>query len=856
MAGEGLDVGTLTGRIELEDKLSNVLQQIGGSIGKFEDSFKDAGQSVLNNAASFFTAEAALRAVEGAIHLGIETIKELTIEGAAVADVEENFNHLTESAGRLGSTLITELRAGTHDTITDFELMKLANADLAAGLNLSDQQFRTMADGAFALAQATGVDVKQALESMNEALLKGQARGVQSLTGRIDMVKAEEEYAAKLKTTADRLTAEEKLQADREAILNAVATATGRLGEQSDGLDEKIAQAQTSWANFQEELGKTIATSPVLLTAFDAIRDELIAAFGGESASLVESIARGIENVAISAIDFAKVLVDGVGIAGIQWNAFKVVVETSAQGFRAITFVVEEILLALMKVANFASGGSLFGDAIAATEQDINRLYDAMAQGEAKIAGYKAAEDEWAVSSGHAREALERVQQKMIDARDAQEGHTKATKEGAEAAEAGAVQQNKLAVEVESVGTFARMTKEEIQKYNQAWADLNSLGTTWRETLATLSPAQQKIIKDYLDMGASVEQLAVAFPNLTKAQIDSVRASEENTAKQVQGIEKLTAAWMEYYGSLADLTATDTEKAEAAALKKYEGLVKMLQDAGVTDAKYYDDAWKLYELDVQKNQSALTLKDSNSKAYLAQRLRDEEDTLKRMERASDNYTAAQVSGQRQVVRELQGQLTHWGAVGEAAQQMGSQGARAFSTLSEAQRAFQSGLDETKIKVRTLSGELISLAEAQARSQQGGSYNINAANFGNQFAQGGPGFGVSEAAARVLAQKGYSFQGILEMLRGGNMSMAQLQNLPQGPGPRIPGFREGAVGDFGDGTLAILHGKEAIVPLDKASGMGGGVTNNFYVNGTATDVARKISAEIMRTLKSQRQFPSA
>ena len=37
--------------------------------------------------------------------------------------------------------------------------------------------------------------------------------------------------------------------------------------------------------------------------------------------------------------------------------------------------------------------------------------------------------------------------------------------------------------------------------------------------------------------------------------------------------------------------------------------------------------------------------------------------------------------------------------------------------------------------------------------------------------------------------------------------------------------------------------------------GGGVnvTNHFYVNGTATDVARQVAAEIMKSLKSTQQL---
>src|SRR6185369_10969846 len=135
-------------------------EQIGGAIGKFEHGWKEAAGHVLENAASFFTAEAAVHALEHAMEIGVEALKEMTIEGAKVADVEHNFEHLTESAGRLGSTLLGVLKEGTHNTISDMELMKSANQDLAAGLNLTDAQFGTLAQGAFALAQATGTDVK------------------------------------------------------------------------------------------------------------------------------------------------------------------------------------------------------------------------------------------------------------------------------------------------------------------------------------------------------------------------------------------------------------------------------------------------------------------------------------------------------------------------------------------------------------------------------------------------------------------------------------------------------------------------------------------------------------------------
>jgi hypothetical protein len=72
------------------------------------------------------------------------------------------------------------------------------------------------------------------------------------------------------------------------------------------------------------------------------------------------------------------------------------------------------------------------------------------------------------------------------------------------------------------------------------------------------------------------------------------------------------------------------------------------------------------------------------------------------------------------------------------------------------------------------------------------------------------------------------------------------------GPAVPGFKEGGVGDFGRGTLAMLHGREAIVPLDRAGGNGlGNTTIQIYITqplGTPSAIAAAVDAALMKRLR--------
>jgi hypothetical protein len=831
MAGEGLDVGTLTGRIELEDRLTNVLEQVGGAIGKFEHGWKEAGTSVLEGAASFVTAEAAIEGFKEIVHIAAETLKEITIEGSHAADIEESFNHLTAAAGLSGDVMLGKLREGLHGTVTELDLMTRVNQNLAVGLNLSADKMEVLSKGAFALAKATGGDAKAALDTLSDAMVTGRIRGIQLLTGKIDLADAETKYAAKLGTTTDHLTMEGKQAAIQEIILEKVASATDRVGEAHVRLADKLQSARVGFANFEEEVGTAIATSPVLAAGFDAIQAALREAFGGSQASAVKLIAQAVDDVLISIVNMAEGAVDAAGVIGVEWNAAKVVFGDLMQIIDGDVLAFEYLAKAIAYVGEVLHIPGA-AEEVKRLDDNIQSLLQSMTERGAALQKDKAAEDEWAIATGAVKDKLEAIRQKMLEAKDTEHDFNEVIRDSAEAQKGAADSADKHGAAQGKAAQTMAMSAEEAKKFAEALKEMDSVSGSWQKTLNTIDGTVVESVKYYLEAGVSLDKLATAY-GLTESQAKSIekawKAGTEELKAQTKEIDLLTDLWTKYFEEVESLGATDSDKIKDKAEKDYEIAVKKLQDLGDKEKSHYDQLWDLRNKDIDREDQQRLLSDSRSKASLDQRLSQARDTYQFMQQHSDQYTQEDIQNQGKIVSSLNDMRKHWGEI-------------------------NSVIDKQTEMVRTLSGEVITLKDYEARQSQGGSTNINAANFDSMLQS----FGMSQssAAAYALARKGYSFQGILEMLRPGTLSMAQINAMPQGPGPRIPGFREGGIGDFGDGTLAVLHGKEAIVPLDKAGGVGGNVSITQYINGTAAEVARKVSDEIMRTLKQQRQFGAA
>lgn len=961
-----VDIGTLAGRVEFDDRTSPTLDLIVQKIDQLEQRFGSLNHGVAQVAEGFIVGELAMKVFEHGLEVAKELVRDFTTEGVHIAEVERSFERLTAGAGQLGSTLIGVLREGTHNTITDFELMKAVNNNLANGVKLTDDQYRELATGAFALAQSKGIGVAEAFDMINESITRGNPRALRALGITTDLANAELDYALKLGKRTEQLTEAEKVEARREAILAAVGNATARLGDQTDGLDELLAQAHVAWSNFYEDLLKSAATSPAVVTAFTTIRDAVVDALGGDAKEAVKVFMGWINSAADTVTEWVPTVVSGFqtvrdwivdfyDAASSAWHTYgpviitsfrtirdwlldvyhevidtweglptwlKVVAERSAltavglyfmagaadtaaggintlisnagnltqtftglpvlighiaEGFASLRLLGGLTALSFESVAAAVISVKLIGAAVAGTLGPVGlligyaaALFAAFELGKMQrisdffqniwlgVMGYNAAERAAMIETDHLTQAQaaqtvvadeQRLAQDKVNAMLG--AMAKAQTEVAKATEHHADAEHDLNVQ---------LSASDREKYVVSWEKLNALASNYDDVLLALEPTLAKSVKEYAAAGAAVEDLTAAFPGLTKAQAEAaVKAA--TTAR-----------------AIADAYArmfTESSKAHGDNIYGFIHGEQMKLDVALDAA--VREGTLTRELELQKRrefQQTVDLEvygreqsDTNSRVYYQHQLElAQADYDLKMKMILD-YRAAEIQDSAARLREAKEHFEHWMFYADNAHQelraqqaqTQTQGERAFNSIAEAVAAMNAGLDASKIKVRTLGGEFISLAEAKARFEKGGSFDVTSANFDkalNDYLTNG-GWNPSSMGMNryrdpvMLAHGGYSFAEVLKYAFDKNYQGA----LPPPQGPRIPGFREGGYGDFGDGTLVELHGKEIITPVDRVGAMGN-MTLVFNVNGTAAEAWDKIKTIAMRELKPMRKFGSA
>lgn len=329
---------------------------------------------------------------------------------------------------------------------------------------------------------------------------------------------------------------------------------------------------------------------------------------------------------------------------------------------------------------------------------------------------------------------------------------------------------------------------------------------------------------------------------LAKTQIELTEATkqrsidEEKVAKAEQkSVADAMAVWNEYF-ALRIKHGGSTQEAQTAQVQRwFDDEVAKLDKSDKNWQKHFDALTALaneklkdisVDWDYLATHSIKALQDTADKARA---------TYNEMVGHAGNFTRGALEEQRQKVKET----------AEAARGMGQDFVTAEEAAAEATKKNTAEL----LKMKKAADD----AAAAANRAMGGSqtYDLSTAE------------GRAKVPPDIAAflHDGYSFEQATRLAYAMKMGFdASRDPILAHKGPRVPGFAEGGTSD---GGMAIVgeRGPE-LVNLPRGAkvtpnhALGGSITNNFYVNGTAADVARKIQIEIMKTLKQGHQFPAA
>lgn len=245
----------------------------------------DAGIGLTNFQTAALVGSAAVAALTaGAVALG----KAIAI-GQPVSEAAHAFEVLSGGAEK-AETLLTSLAASTGGLISKLDLMREANQVLAA--NIAPEKLIELAEAADALGDAAGIDAKDALDKLTDAMIRGNDRMLEGLGVFVDTKQALRDYAEELGKTVGQLTEFEKKQAIQNAILEAATTQAIKLGDAQDTAGDKLQKLGVIFGNYINDLAQAVNENEALIAILGGVID-----FIGGTIVVVEKLSKAIADL-------------------------------------------------------------------------------------------------------------------------------------------------------------------------------------------------------------------------------------------------------------------------------------------------------------------------------------------------------------------------------------------------------------------------------------------------------------------------------------------------------------------------------------------------------------------------------
>jgi hypothetical protein len=243
-------------RISAYDDASKVVTDVGRGVETLGKKTRKTGDEVAKTGKKFASFNRILETATGMIVRDLinnfsSAITESIELGGQIGTLQKSFDALTRDAGVTDLTL-DKLRQATKGTVSDVDLLTMANNALALGLPID--QLESLFSAAMDVGHAMGQTTTKSVQDLTTALGRGSARILDNLGILVDTNSAYESYALTLGKTSEELTEAERKTAFQTAAMASLNDKARVL----EGTTSESQLAQERW-NASVENAKTSA---------------------------------------------------------------------------------------------------------------------------------------------------------------------------------------------------------------------------------------------------------------------------------------------------------------------------------------------------------------------------------------------------------------------------------------------------------------------------------------------------------------------------------------------------------------------------------------------------------------------
>lgn len=229
------------------------------AVDQFSDTLDTAGDKIKKELNT--NAIAAGTAITGLGVAGAYSLFKIAEAAGEAGDVQDAFNKLV---GEKGVAALEKMRAATINTVSDVDLMAIANQSAIRGISTSYIPVLTSLSQKLLDSKVATGDVASVMDQLTGALASGRTAALKQLGIVVDEETAYNNYAAAAGITADKLTDLQKKEAIHAEALDQIYKRNKELPAVSAGADDAIKQLTASFDNMSVKLGT--ALSPAINT--------------------------------------------------------------------------------------------------------------------------------------------------------------------------------------------------------------------------------------------------------------------------------------------------------------------------------------------------------------------------------------------------------------------------------------------------------------------------------------------------------------------------------------------------------------------------------------------------------------